>query len=55
MGKRFSRHFFFPSLRCLIINNLSAKLIERLLSKANEVFMVSVDVRELDVYQQQNL
>lgn len=28
---------------------------EHLLSKANEVFVVSVDVGELDVYQQQNL
>lgn len=29
--------------------------MESLLSKANEVFVVSVDVRELDVYQQQDL
>lgn len=29
--------------------------MESLLSKANEVFVVGVDVRELDVYQQQNL
>lgn len=28
---------------------------EHLLSKANEVFVVGVDVGELDVYQQQNL
>lgn len=29
--------------------------IDSLLSKSNEVFVVSVDVRELDVNQQQNL
>lgn len=28
---------------------------EHLLSKANEVFVVGVDVGELDIYQQQNL
>lgn len=31
------------------------ELKEHLLCKANEVFVVSVDVGELDVYQQQNL
>lgn len=38
-----------------MIHDCRAGLKEHLLCKANEVFVVSVDVGELDVYQQQNL